>query len=276
MQQLRRLRSFLRWSFQRPAVRWPSGIAAIGSVAAARYRSMAADTSPVENIPYFCDTAAFGAIPRSPSRSRREVRFLFCGQLIHRKGVDLLMRAFQRLEQRYPHVSLTLVGEGPMRKALERQFPGASARVRFEAFQQIPQLPRYFADADVFILPSRHDGWGVVVNQAIAAGLAVICTKAVGAAADLVGHDINGLVVPADDEDALFEAMQFYADEPRRTMRHGTASRNVSRQWTLDRGVDRWYQFCRRVLDTKASPNRNATVGRASASRAADSAVTQP
>ena len=66
----------------------------------------------------------------------------------------------------------------------------------------------------MFVLPSRHDGWGVVVNQAIAAGLPVICSDAVGAAADLVSNGVNGYVFPSGNVEQLAEAMASFARIP--------------------------------------------------------------
>ena len=187
----------LRAVARRPAVRWPGAIAAVGSNAATTYRALAPESCPVENIPYCCDLQPFFAAPRTASADG-SIRFLYCGQLIHRKGVDLLTTAFVQLARQNPKVTLTFVGDGPLRDDLARQIPPELAsRIQFAGFQSVESLPRWFSQADVLVLPSRHDGWGVVVNQAIAAGLAVVCSDAVGAAADLVEPGANGLVFPS-------------------------------------------------------------------------------
>ncbi len=86
-------------------------------------------------------------------------------------------------------------------------------------------MPGLFARADVFILPSRYDGWGVVVNQAIGAGLPVICSDAVGAGYDLVEPEVNGLRFPAGDVAALAGCMERLAADPALAKQWGAASR---------------------------------------------------
>ena len=171
------LGAVLRWLAQRPAARWSDGFAAIGSRAVEAYRRMSRGRCPVANIPYGCDTAPFLAIRRDAHHCKDRLRFLYCGQLIRRKGVDLLLAAFCKAAAVFPKIELVLVGEGPIGTELQSQIPPPiRPRVRFAGFQPVAELPRFFAAADVFVLPSRHDGWGVVVNQAVAAGLPLICS----------------------------------------------------------------------------------------------------
>jgi glycosyltransferase involved in cell wall biosynthesis len=249
MNRRRRLGQLLRWLARRPAVRWPQGIAAIGSRAADAYRAEATDRCIVANIPYCCNLEPFLAIPRETPSCAGEVRFLYCGQLVARKGVDLLVPAMLDVADCHENVRLTLVGEGPLREPLADMVAERHrARVHFAGFQSIAELPRWFADADVFVLPSRHDGWGVVVNQAIAAGLPVVASSAVGAAADLVVEGRNGHVFPCGDRRGLAEALGSLAASPEKRAAFGQCSRRLAAEWTVARMVDRWYRLCRDVL----------------------------
>ena len=141
-----------------------AGIAAIGTVAQCDYRERFPEPRSF-CIPYCCDLAPFLAKPRREPGD--DIVFLFCGQMIARKGVDLLLGAFSRLDRG----RLLLVGrEAELPGMLETLPPAARARVSYAGFQAPDALPDVFAQADVFVLASRYDGWGVVVNQAIAAG----------------------------------------------------------------------------------------------------------
>ena len=238
----------LRWLAQRAAVRWPDGIAAIGSGAATAYRELSHGRCPVANIPYCCDMEPFLAIRREARGIGQPVRFLYCGQLIHRKGVDLLLDAFCQAAVACRQIELTLVGEGPLRSALEAYIPESlRSRIRFAGFQPVAKLPEYFADADVFVLPSRHDGWGVVINQAVAAAMPVICTDAVGAAIDLVAQDENGFLVAVDDSRQIAEAMVWFATHPERILSLGCRSRERAVDWIPERTVDRWYELLQQI-----------------------------
>ena len=122
------------------------------------------------------------------------------------------------------------------------------ARIEYAGFQPPEELPRLFARADVFILPSRYDGWGVVVNQAIGAGLPVICSDAAGAGHDLVEPGVNGLRFPAGDVAALTSCMDRFAADATLAAQWGAASRAKAGAWTPDRGAGKWVDVFREVL----------------------------
>lgn len=219
-----------------------AGLAAIGTLAERDYRARFPEPRTF-NIPYYCELAPFATSPRVPDE---KVCFLFCGQMIARKGVDLLLRAFAELDER---ARLLLVGR-------EADLPGWLAalpkavrrRVEYAGFQAPEALPSFFARADVFVLPSRYDGWGVVVNQALGAGLPIICSDAVGAAYDLVQPEVNGLRVPAGNAEALTAAMRRLLNEPATRTAWGQASLDHSAQHSPAAGADRWVRALSEIL----------------------------
>jgi glycosyltransferase involved in cell wall biosynthesis len=212
-----------------------AGIAGIGTWAVEDYRPRLGGRNHF-NIPYHCDLAPFLAQPRHV-REDTSVTFLFCGQMIARKGLDLLLGAFLKLPAR---AKLLLVGrEAELARMLASLPPEAHARIEYAGFQAPDDLPRFFARADVFVLPSRYDGWGVVVNQALGAGLPIICSDQVGAGYDLVQFGRNGLRVPFKEE-ALASAMQFFLDDPGAIDAFGSASRDLAPAWTPAEGAAKW------------------------------------
>jgi len=240
----------LRTFAQRPAVQWPDAIAAIGTVAATEYRRLARPGCDIANIPYHTDLSPFLEQPRCSSTER--TRILYCGQLIERKGVHHLLEAFLSLADKFPELELQLVGEGPLRSSLAERVPERfKKRVEFAGFQKVDDLPGFFAAADIFVLPSRHDGWGVVVNQALAAGLPIVCSSAVGAAADLVAPGSNGFIVPPGDATALSQSIRDLAADRERRISFGEKSRTWAHDWTPVRGVDRWVELAERVLERR-------------------------
>jgi glycosyltransferase involved in cell wall biosynthesis len=257
MRTLGRLRGALRSVAQRPALRWPDAIAAIGVKAVAEYRRLAGPRMEVVNIPYHTDLMPFLDTPRK--NVPNWVRVLYCGQLIERKGLRTLLDAFLSLADEFPQSELVLVGEGPLRGSLAAQVPARlQKRVIFAGFQPVEELPRFFSQADLFVLPSLHDGWGVVVNQALAAGLPIICSNAVGAAADLVSER-NGCVVPPADVAALATALRrLIADRGLRAS-FGEYSRAVAQDHLPSRGADRWVDLAERVLARRARAPVTAT-----------------
>ncbi len=230
-------------------VRRAAAIAAIGTVASADYARRFPHVRRF-CVPYYTDLRPF---MESPSRTAgTELVFLFCGQMIRRKGVDVLLDAFSRLVDSSPGTSLRLllVGrEADLAEMLAPLSPLARSRVTYEGFQDPKRLPDYFARADVFVLPSRYDGWGVVVNQALGAGLPIICSTTVGAAHDLVEDEVNGLKTAPGDAPMLAEAMARFVHQRDLAPRWGAASRAKAEDWLPERGAAKWVEAIATVLD---------------------------
>jgi glycosyltransferase involved in cell wall biosynthesis len=215
-----------------------AGIAAIGSFAEEDYRARFPEPRYFR-IPYHCDLEPFLAAPRRP-RQDGNIVFLFCGQMIARKGVDLLLSAFQRLGG---GARLLLVGREAELPQLLAPLPTAvRQRIEYTGFQAPDDLPQFFARADVFVLPSRYDGWGVVVNQALGAGLPIICSDMVGAGRDLVEEEANGLRFPTGDAAALAECMQRFIHQPSLIENWGQISRRRAQHWTPEAGAQKWVE----------------------------------
>jgi glycosyltransferase involved in cell wall biosynthesis len=190
------LRRSARRLLMRP-LRSARGVLAIGRRAQHTFDELLGGRVPVLDFPYVCDIDRYLAIERPARDPAAPFTLLFCGQLIQRKGVDVLAAAFPRALAEEPRLRLLLAGEGPERAALERALPTGRFELRGHVAWEL--LPNLYAEADALVLPSRHDGWGLVVNEALAAGLPVVASTEVGAAQDLVTEGENGLLVaPAD------------------------------------------------------------------------------
>ena len=177
----------------------------IGEFAVEGYRKEFGTERAYFNLPYFSDLERFDVGDRE---ERTERTFLFCGSLIRRKGVDLLASAFVRLAREFSNVRLRIVGDGELREKIARVLRPVSERVEFAGFRGWDALPGEYASADVLCVPSRYDGWGLVVPEGLAAGLPVIATDRMGAALEFVETGRNGWLVRGGDEDALLNAMR--------------------------------------------------------------------
>lgn len=134
--------------------------------------------------------------------------FLYVGRLIRSKGVSDLIEAYGSMsEELRSEVGLVIAGDGPLRAELENQgrqiFPGS---VYFPGFVHRDELASYYALADCFVFPTYSDTWGLVVNEAMASGCAVICSEVAGCAADLISD--NGRIVRVKDVLQLKGAME--------------------------------------------------------------------
>lgn len=223
-----------------------SAIAAIGSLAQADYISRYPDQLIV-NIPYCCDITNFSQ--NLPQRPRIPTTILFCGQMIARKGIDILLQAFDRLVSAGLQVKLLLVGqESELPQMLESLPQTTLHKIEYAGFQAPDNLPEFFRQADLFVLPSRYDGWGVVVNQAVAAGLPVICADTVGAAYDLVTPGENGYLFPSGNVDALVENLKTYIYNPEKIRDASLASIQKSALISPSAGAKNWVDLLSKLV----------------------------
>jgi len=133
--------------------------------------------------------------------------FLYCAKFISVKAPEVLLKAFAALSEFRAH--LVFVGSGEMEPGLQRlQRELAAERVHWEGFVNQSALPAYYRASDVLVLPSRHEQWGLVVNEAMACGTPCIVSDVVGAAPDMVEGKDTGAVFPVDDWRQLAAVMR--------------------------------------------------------------------
>src|SRR5262249_16541028 len=142
---------------------------------------------------------------------------------------------------------LLVGGEADLPRFMQSVSPAAREKIRYEGFQAPEALPAYFGRSDVFVLPSRHDGWGVVVNQALAAGLPIISSDAVGAGLDFVENSVNGMCIPADDVESLYSAMKILAVDRGLVRQWGEKSRAKAFDLTPNAGANKWINVFERL-----------------------------
>ena len=172
---------------------------------------------------YSCDLPAFAAVRQLKKDSGARSSFIYVGRFVEVKGIDVLAESYRKYfasaKDPWP---LIVVGAGPLAPLL-RDIPG----VVFHDFVQPEDLPQMFAQAGCLLLPSRIEPWGVVVHEATAAGLPVICTDNCGASVHLVQDGYNGYVIPAGNSLALTEALMKFSelsDARRQEMAEGSAA----------------------------------------------------
>jgi len=154
---------------------------------------------------------------------------LFTGYLNERKGGIHLLRAFAFLRAQMPDVHLVLAGEGPEKEKLIDfcHVNGFIDAVTFAGFIPRDDLPSFYAAADVFVLPSLEDTFGVVVSEAMAAGLPVVCSIYAGAAQDLVFDGENGYRVDPIDHQQLAQRLFDILSNPTGAKEMGRASLDI-------------------------------------------------
>ncbi len=142
-------------------------------------------------------------------------RFLYSGRLVAVKRIDLLIDAFARMADQRPNWDLVIAGGGPLDAELKERLPARlQERVVWTGFIGSPErMSAMFRLADVLVLPSEYEPWGVVVNEAACAGLALICSDVVGAAAELLRDGENGRSFHLGDLQSLIDALLDVSNE---------------------------------------------------------------
>ena len=176
-------------------------VLAIGGVGCEFFERIGFPREKIVPFGYFLDVPPLAHVPAAEP-SDPTVRFVSAGQLIRRKGIDLLIRACGSLPK--TGWRLDICGDGPQRRALEQlaRHLRLSERIEFHGVISNENVRRVLAEADCAVLPSRFDGWGMLVNEALAVGTPVLCSDACGAAV-LVKTTRAGQVVPSGRPDAL-------------------------------------------------------------------------
>lgn len=160
--------------------------------------------------------------------------FLYVGRLINRKHVDVLIRAVQQLDP--AQARLLIVGDGEERPALEALAAG-DARIRFIGGASQQELAFYYALSDALVLPAREEPWGLVINEAMACGLAVIAHWQCGAAVDLVDAD-NGVVLRSFTVEEVTGALQALVREPAQLQAMKKRSLEKIAPWSFAQAAD--------------------------------------
>ncbi|HEY5653317.1 MAG TPA: glycosyltransferase family 4 protein, partial [Pontiella sp.] len=153
--------------------------------------------------------------------------FLAVGRLCRRKGIDVLLRSFSLLNAE--NWCLVLCGLDESQGLYEKMAGdfGIKDRVLFLGAYPVERIAEVYSAADVFVLASRFDGWGAVLNEAASVGLPLIGTDQCGASWHIIQNGVNGYQVRAGSVHALQEAMRYYVNQPELIILQGEASRQL-------------------------------------------------
>lgn len=227
--------ALLRW-----VIRKCAGILPFGSLGAEYFASRGADRARIFYFPAEPDYELIRQLPGQKleeARARlgldpKRRRLVTCGRMIGIKRVDLAIDGFAAIAARRPEWDLVVIGDGPLKAELQARVPAAVRdRVKWAGFvgdQSV--ISAVYRASDVLLHVADYEPWGLVINESVAAGMAVVSTDVVGATAELVRDGENGRVVPAGDLEALTGALLDVTD-PARINRYKSASAARLADW---------------------------------------------
>lgn len=191
--------------------------------------------------PHAIDNARFqqGRPENSILEKRREdlgistagIIFLYAGKLDGNKNVGLLAEAFTAAN--LPGTYLLIAGNGEEELNLKNRFQ-KNKQIRFLPFQNQQQMPGLYAMSNVFVLPSRSETWGLGINEAMAAGNAIIASSGCGCAVDLVKEGVNGYTFASDDVVSLTGKIRQLGSNPASVYKMGESSGEIIQSWNFE------------------------------------------
>jgi len=222
-----------------------SGVLACGKANRAYWEHYFGTGFPIFDMPYAVDNEFFRGQACAAGAGREELRgelgletgrpvVLFASKLQERKRCLDLVEAFLKVDSDSAY--LLIVGDGEQRAEIERRVAG-NPDVRLLGFRNQSELPRFFDLCDVFVLPSVHEPWGLVVNEAMNAGRPIILSDEVGCQPDLVTEGVNGAVFEARNVDSLTEALRRVLASAGVRERMGRESLRIIDEYSFERDL---------------------------------------
>lgn len=241
----------LKRAFFRILGKGVAGVLPIGTLNA-KYWTYYLGSIPQFLMPYAVNNDYFAELASAAGTHEQELRtelnlltgrpvIVFASKLQPRKHADHLLEAYQAFIQYLPIEEtpyLVIVGDGEQRSSLEARTRELNLEgVRFAGFRNQSELPRFFQLADVFVLPSRHEPWGLIVNEAMASGCPVIVSSDVGCYPDLVSDGIEGCIFPVGDVPALANALRRVFASRGSAAQMGAHARERIQNWSYEEDV---------------------------------------
>jgi glycosyltransferase involved in cell wall biosynthesis len=240
-------RSRIRAAWLRTIFRLTDRFLVSGVLNADYYRHYGADDGRFHLVPWAIDNARFEEGSRFAPGERETMRarlgitddqmaIVFSGKFLPRKDPMTLLRAVDAMQHR-DRAAVIFLGNGALRDEMERFAREHRLNVHFAGFVNQTDLPKHYAMADVFVLPSLHEPRGSVLNEAMASGLPVVSSDRSGSIGDIVQHGDNGFVFAAGDVQTLARHLDALAGDPELRARMARRSREIIAGWDYSRGV---------------------------------------
>ncbi len=178
-------------------------------------------------------------------RTKNGLIFLFTGQIIKRKGIDLLLEAWRDHINEFPDDSLVIVGNGYLLNELKQRF-SAYESIYFEGRVEYDSIYKYYAISDVYIMPTIEDNWSLVIPEAMACGLPVATTIYNGCHVELIKSGVNGFVFDSYKRETIISTLRefHYVD----LKKFGQASIEIEKKFNTDNCAQRTYDAIINVI----------------------------
>jgi len=205
---------------------------------AAAYRRLLGDQPRVDVLPN-----AVTGLEAAPLTTHEAKVVVSAGNLVHRKGFDLLIDAWRVVDAQHPDWELRIFGDGPLRHDLAAKVSEAGLRGRVRLMGPTDELRRELASASLFALSSRGEGMPMVLLEAMGCGLPAVSFDCQTGPAELIDDERTGVLVPPGRADLLGAALARAVSDAAGRRSMGTAARAAAEDYAMERIVTRWEQL---------------------------------
>lgn len=199
-------------------------------------------------------------IRANPTQSRKISRIAAVGRLTHQKGFDILLAAFAGLHDRFSGWHLDVWGEGEEYRALDQLIRnyGLEGKATLRGTSERPGS--WIEETDIFVLPSRYEGFPNVLAEAMVAGIPVVSAKCDFGPGEIITHDRDGLLVAPEDPDALAQGLGRLMKDAGLRERMGRRAAQSARRYAPDAILPKWDMALSLVMDVPAQSSSRSYV----------------
>jgi GalNAc-alpha-(1->4)-GalNAc-alpha-(1->3)-diNAcBac-PP-undecaprenol alpha-1,4-N-acetyl-D-galactosaminyltransferase len=187
----------------------------------------------------------------SADRVLQSPSLIAVGRLHHQKGFDLLLKAFHKIHAKYPDWQITILGEGSLRSDLEQLRSKLKLIDRVHLPGLVSNVPEYLNQADLFVMPSRFEGFPMALCEAMAYGLPVLSADCLSGPRDIIEDGINGVLVKTEDIDALATGLEKLMSDPAKRQQLAKNAPDILDQFGVEQVMEIWQQAIDRVIAHK-------------------------
>jgi glycosyltransferase involved in cell wall biosynthesis len=189
----------------------------------------------IHDIPENCDI---------PEKQDKNCRIISVGRLEHVKGFDRLIDAFAMIADRCPEWHLAIFGHGSLEGALRQQIAAKGMEPRVTIYPPTPHIYDEYLKSDLYVLSSRHEGFGMVLLEAMSCGLPCVAFDCKYGPAEIIADGETGLLAADGDTVAIADKMLWLINHREERMRMGqTARRQVVEHYRQDVVMQRWVEL---------------------------------
>lgn len=188
--------------------------------------------------PYTVDNDFFYSHSKKKYK-KKEIIILYVAKLISKKNPELLIKAYIKLLKKNNNkIKLFMVGDGHLKKFLKKKYSNYKNHIFFLGFKNQKKLGKYYKKADIFVLPSSKEPWGLVVNEAMCFELPVITSNKVCASYDLVRNGYNGYSFKSNSVKDLHKCLIKIVFNKKKIKKMGTNSKKIIKNWNINKTID--------------------------------------